>query len=202
MKKSKLKTKTIFLFFLCTLWTGFIIWNASRTGEQSRILSDSITDTIKASIENKNDVPLVLEGTGAIYSSAPEVQESENENEVFVNAYQLKIFVRKTGHLLEYTICAFLASLALFSYGLSVDVSFVLSILYGIFIAISDETIQFFTYGRNGEISDVLIDTSGCIMGAFLTFIVVLVFICVKNCLKNKKSKEKSEILKKNFETD
>ena len=170
--KTKIKPITILLFMLTFLWTSFIIWNASRTGEQSKVFSDSISESIKDKIENDNHVPPLLEGTGAIYSKDP---QSEEAGKVSVNMYQLNIFIRKTGHLIEYTILAFLASLFFASNGMNKDKAFLFTFSFGTIVASADETIQFYTHGRSGRITDVFIDMCGCLMGVFYALCVFMI---------------------------
>ncbi len=165
---------TIILLFLTILCASFILWNASRTGEQSGLLSDSITESIKDNIESHNSVPPSLEGTDAINSSSP--PDNDEKDKVTVNVYYLDIFIRKSAHLIEYTAFVFLVALTFFSAGFSAETSFIKSIYSGFAVALTDEIIQSFTEGRTGKFSDVLIDTCGCAMGAFLAISVFAFF--------------------------
>ena len=182
IQRSKIKSTTAFFFLIAMLCTAFVFWNATRTGEESKALSNSITDSIKDKIENENHVPPMLEGTDAIYSKDP---QSEGENQVSVNDYYLKIFVRKTAHLLEYTFLTFFLSLALVSYGIEKDKTFIIAFFYSAVISSFDELIQSFTEGRSGRIKDVFIDICGGIMGIFLAICVCLLFYYWIKRLKN-----------------
>jgi len=175
---------------------AFIIWNASRTGEESRVLSDSITNSIKDNIESNNKVPPALSGTDAIRNPSA---NNGNENKVSVNSYRLKIFIRKSGHLLEYTALSFFVALTLVSWGMKKDSAFLTTIWVSGLIAFSDELIQSFTKGRNGSFSDVLVDLCGCIMGCFLA---ISVFLLLYYIIQRQKNNKKIENCKKISEND
>ncbi len=189
---------TAFLLAATFVWTLFIFWNSTRTGEQSQILSDAITDSIKDKIEHSDKIPPSFEGTGAISSQPPQTDNSkdesveESQNQIYVNTYYLKLYVRKSGHLIEYTILAFLTALTAFFCGAQKDKSFFISIYIGIFIASCDEIIQKYTKGRSGKFADVLIDLCGIIMGAFFA---VCIFLFLYEFFKS--IKKQSQLSKK-----
>ena len=174
---------TVFFSFLTILCVIFILWNATRTGEQSGNLSGSITESIKDNIENHNSVPPSFAGTDAINSKAP--TNSVNSDKVSVNVYYLEIFIRKSAHLIEYTGLAFIAALTLFSAGVSIENSFIKSVFFGVILASTDEILQSITEGRTGRLTDVFIDVCGCLMGAFIA---ISVFILLYLLIKSKKT--------------
>jgi len=73
--------------------------------------------------------------------------------------------LRKAAHLAEYGILAILWLRALTAGGLSRRRAFLFSILFCAAFAISDEIHQLYVPGREGRISDVLIDVVGVILG-------------------------------------
>jgi VanZ family protein len=173
--KQKLSKRTAILMIFSILWGCFIFWNASRTGEESRVLSDSISNSIKDTVEENNEVPPAFQGTIVIQSQAPENEnESENHNQISVNMYHLNIFIRKLGHLLEYGLLAFLVSLTIVSNRIKKDSAFLMTIAICALVASLDEFIQSNTDGRNGRIPDVFIDISGSIIGSFFAICVLL----------------------------
>lgn len=186
--------RTTVLFVLSIFALVFVIWNASRTAEESRNLSNIVLDGIKNSIEENGSVPPILADTDIINSNSPTNDGNETtEGEVpkiEVNTYYLNIFVRKTGHILEYTLLAFFVSLTLISHGLKKDVSFLSTLLFGLTVACCDELIQSQTSGRCGRLNDVLIDSCGCIMGAFFAICVILVIYRKVFSGKRQKNKE------------
>jgi VanZ family protein len=173
--KNKIKIPTLILAFLSVLCSLFLLWNASRTAEQSNAMSNVITNSIKDNIEQGETVPPMFDGTGAIRD--PSSKPSSGKQEIEVNTYYLGIFVRKSGHLLGYTGLAFFITLTLLSHGLKNDISFFLGVLFGVFNGIIDETVQNFTAGRTGRVSDVMIDTCGCIMGAFFAILLIIAIL-------------------------
>ncbi len=182
---------TVILLTLTILCCVFILWNATRTGEQSGFLSNTITENIKDNIENNNSIPPSFQGTDAINSTS--ASDDNEENKVKVNTYYLEIFIRKSAHLIEYTALVFLLALTLFSAGVSAEKSFIKSIYFGFIIAFSDEIIQSFTEGRTGKFSDVLIDTCGCVMGAFFAIVIFVFFFKYFKSYKTIESQKEEE---------
>lgn len=175
--KNKKLLRTVVLLIFSFACISFIFWNASRTGEESKALSDKITESVKESVEQNGAVPPPLAGTNAIKVESP----SENGNGgVFVNKYYLNIFVRKLGHILEYTALTFFVSLTLVSHGVKKDYTFLLTFFFGFLTALADELIQSQTAGRNGRFADVLIDLCGCIIGIFFS---LCIFLAIYYCL-------------------
>lgn len=71
-------------------------------------------------------------------------------------------FIRKCAHFCEYAV---LGGLALLSFGYRKR-----GLGISILVACLDETLQLFIEGRSGQISDVLIDSTGIICGFFIAF--------------------------------
>lgn len=79
------------------------------------------------------------------------------------NIWALNRIIRKLAHLTEFTILGGVLYVVLrryIEYGTVVK-----TIVVGIVIASLDEFIQLFSLGRNSQLSDVLIDTVGIIVG-------------------------------------
>lgn len=86
---------------------------------------------------------------------------------------EIEIFLRKTAHLFEYSILAFLI-LRLFSHQWKVSLLKISSwtIFVCLLYAISDEFHQFFVQDRSGRFLDVLVDGAGGLVGIiFYNFI-------------------------------
>ncbi len=193
MKKKNLIRSTILLFISLSI-VVFILWHASRPGEESRVISDTITNAIKDTIESNNKVPPVLSGTDAINKPS-----SDTENKVSVNTYIMKIFIRKSGHLLAYTGLSFFVALTAVSFGMKKDSAFFATLFFSGIVALSDELIQSFTEERSGKFRDVLIDLCGCIMGCFLA---IFVFLLLYYIIQRQKNNKKIENCKKISEND
>ena len=101
----------------------------------------------------------------------------------FYNHFGENVFtdfvVRKLAHFLEYTGLCFLFNIALL-YTRSKKSPF-LSILFTSLYAVSDEVHQIFVDGRSFQVSDILVDSCGAILGSIGTMILLLVISKIKN---------------------
>jgi VanZ family protein len=80
--------------------------------------------------------------------------------------YKLDYIVRKTAHVSEYTVLAFIVSMgAVFVFHKSLNKTFLISTSLCFLYASTDEIHQRFVAGREGCFKDVLIDTFGAIIG-------------------------------------
>ena len=92
---------------------------------------------------------------------------------VFKNVFDVNTFttvVRKLAHFTEFMFLAII-----FSYyfkSINIKNPYLITMIYGIMVAIIDEAIQLFIPGRAGLIIDVLIDFSGVITGVLVVFII------------------------------
>lgn len=80
--------------------------------------------------------------------------------------------VRKTAHILEYTILGILISLTLNEYRrASYESSMAIAFILGAAYAATDEFHQLFVPGRSGQISDVALDSAGVLAGCFIVYV-------------------------------
>ncbi|WP_373598210.1 VanZ family protein [Paraclostridium bifermentans] len=93
--------------------------------------------------------------------------------------------VRKSAHMFLYFILSILIYLAIHNkYNVKAYIiSFILTALY----ACTDEVHQLFIQGRSGEIRDVLIDSSGALIGLILVYIINKIIIKKKTTIYNSK---------------
>ena len=77
-------------------------------------------------------------------------------------------FLAKSAHLLEYAILTFLLIRALQEHKLTKKKILILAVILAIGYALADEYHQSFISGRDGAFRDVLIDTSGIFLAAWL----------------------------------
>lgn len=87
--------------------------------------------------------------------------------------------IRKIAHFLEFSALGF-ELMGLFN-------RYLLAITHGLFVALTDETIQYFT-GRSAEVKDVLLDFSGCIFGAFCMVLLLLIIRKIKESKTEKRT--------------
>ena len=93
------------------------------------------------------------------------------------NTDTLNFIIRKTAHFTEYFILGLLTHNMIHNYNKKTYISIIICILY----AISDELHQLITPGRSCQILDILIDSSGSILGIYLLFI----YFKIKNSNKS-----------------
>jgi VanZ family protein len=84
--------------------------------------------------------------------------------------------IRKLGHFCEYMLEGFWLMLCLRVYTRHFVKHISWPILGGLLTALCDETIQLFTAGRSGQVSDVWIDFSGVMAGLFVGFLIRCLF--------------------------
>lgn len=86
----------------------------------------------------------------------------------------IETFVRKSAHFFIYMCLGFFSAMTLYCSG-KVHKSYILFIIpfvFCMFYASTDEVHQLFVPGRSGEVRDVLIDSSGSLVGIFLSFLI------------------------------
>ncbi|NMH71687.1 VanZ family protein [Bacillus sp. RO2] len=124
-------------------WMALIFFLSSQQGEQSADLSGGITEWVNEVVEQ--------------VMPAAEFKMEE-----------ISFFVRKNAHFLAYMLLAILSFNAVRRSGgrgwRSMGAAFIISLLY----AISDEVHQLFVPGRSGQVSDVLLDSIGALVGIVL----------------------------------
>ena len=76
--------------------------------------------------------------------------------------------VRKTAHFAEYTLLGILLGITLRQYEAGMALMRILQCWIGTMVPLVDETLQLFTEGRSGQISDVWLDMAGVLMGSLL----------------------------------
>ncbi len=84
--------------------------------------------------------------------------------------------VRKAAHMTEYGILSILYYVWLGKWQFSMSRKSIMAIIFAALYAASDELHQLFVPGRAGRISDVMIDSTGAVIG-------VLVFLGVEKCI-------------------
>ncbi len=144
--------RKIIYSLLAVIWMGIIFSFSSQEAVESEEISHSIVTNII--IEN--------------YSGFNSL-DSDKQEEFANTADHL---VRKSAHFCEYAILGILFLLTLRSFGVGDRYGYVKTIITAIVLvclySISDELHQSFVPGRNGNIKDVFIDTSGGVTGIIL----------------------------------
>jgi VanZ family protein len=84
---------------------------------------------------------------------------------------KVNVVIRKCAHFTEYTILGFVITMLFFQYPRLNKLGgkmLIISILFCMLYAVTDEVHQLFVSGRSGKVLDVLIDTSGSAFGSVL----------------------------------
>ena len=152
----------IYLFLTVAIMSVIFVFSA-QIGEKSSAISMSMTKKVVTE-EKTKDLP---------------------KKEVDEKYETVETIIRKTAHILVYTALGFCSFMTLF-YSKKLNkkwVLFIISIVFCIIYASSDEIHQLFVFERSGEFRDVLIDSAGSVIGALLAL-----FICkIKYNSKNSK---------------
>ena len=83
--------------------------------------------------------------------------------------FDMNVVIRKFAHFGEYVVLGFLVSLTIKDYQKSKFKIIMYSLIFCIFIALTDEFHQTFIIMRNGNIIDAFIDTLGSMEGIFFS---------------------------------
>lgn len=94
--------------------------------------------------------------------------------------------VRKLAHFIEFSALGVVTNLTVFSYCRRVMGGVFFKLFVCLATAVCDEAIQLNVSGRSGQVSDILLDFSGCLFGMFITTITISIVLYMK---RNKKKK-------------
>lgn len=153
--------KMILIVLLVSLF-GVIFGFSNQDGEKSTSVSRGITEKVTEHIEEIQK----LEGP-------------QKENALL----RIEAVIRKIAHFSLYTLVGILVMGLMQTYNLEKNNKILCTLGIGIIYAISDEVHQIFIPERTAKVSDVMIDSSGVLLGIG---IVLLVLKIVKSIIKNK----------------
>jgi VanZ family protein len=125
------------------LWMLLIFCFSSQVVEKSRMLSEDIVNT----------------GIGAVEKVSP-VSDFDLE--------ELNRFVRKNAHFFNFLVLGILVVNAKRRSGFKGLGWFIAALGFCILYAVSDEIHQLYVPGRGGQLQDILIDSSGVLVGSSL----------------------------------
>ena len=95
-------------------------------------------------------------------------RKGESQEVKYQLAKNIEPIIRKLAHFSIYTLVGFLLMSLVSTYNLTLKKRILISLIAGFLYACSDEIHQLFVSGRSGEIRDVLIDTSGVLVGSLI----------------------------------
>ena len=130
---------------LVILWMGLIFFFSHQPATESSELSSGITEVIV-------DVVNII---------VP-------DNDLISNQDRISFIVRKSAHFGVYLVLGLLVSNGLIYSNISKSKVFYLALLICVLYAISDEFHQLYVPGRSGQVSDVLLDSTGSLSGILL----------------------------------
>lgn len=99
-----------------------------------------------------------------------------NDEKLHQIASEIEGYVRKAAHMTEYAILSVLLYVWLGKWQFTTKKRMLLAIIAAALYAASDEIHQLFVAGRSGRLTDVLIDSTGAMLGVFL-------FIGAEKCI-------------------
>ena len=147
------KERVKFLIKKIVLWIAVILLSirifdfSAATAKESSSVSEKITKVVVNVVKQ---------------TKSAENKDPEWEKELFEICHKI---VRKSAHFSLYALLAILTYMLARCYDLKRIFSASISASYCLIFAISDETHQLFVKGRSGQISDVLLDFCGAMVG-------------------------------------
>ena len=142
---------------------GFSSQNGEKSGTISRQITEFVTKDIKA------------------------IQKLEkSKKEIILN--KIEHFIRKLAHFSLYTVVGILVMSLMSTYKIEQIKRISISLLTGVLYAISDEVHQSFVPGRGPQVLDVLLDSSGVLVGILIS---MAFFVVLKNNRRNLDCKRK-----------
>ena len=156
------------LFILLIITFIFIFNFSNQNGEISGGLSREITEDMTKNVQ-----------------SIKKLEENE-KNKVLK---KIEHIIRKTAHLLLYTLIGIITMSLMCTYNVKGSKRIETSLIVGVVYAVSDEIHQIFIPDRTASIIDVGIDSCGVLVGSlivFLIFNVIKKFVEKNECLGRK----------------
>ena len=120
--------------------------------------SEPATDS---SVTSGNTLRVLL---NIFYPSFKEMDAAQQQEIIEANQH----FIRKTAHFSLYTVMGILVSLAVAQH---IKKFSLISYAIGTLYAVTDEIHQLYVPGRSGQLSDVLLDCAGVLLGCIIIFI-------------------------------
>lgn len=154
--------RTILIILLLSTF-NIIFGFSSQDSKESGSLSEKITLFVA------DKIPSIKEKTG-------------QEKESIIN--RMEKIIRKLAHFSIYTIVGLLLMGLASTFNLNDGKKIIISLVIGIIYATSDEIHQSFVPGRSPQITDVMIDTMGVLLGILLIMLVLNIYSKVKGKTK------------------
>lgn len=164
---NKKKIIIVISWLLVIIWMGIIFWFSDmNTNESNSKSKNTITNVIESTVDTTNKL-----GITDKHPSEEKKQEVTNK---------LNEPLRKGMHASVYLVLAILLMNALIVSNAKLWLAIILSIIISFAYACSDEYHQTFVEGRSGKFTDVLIDTTGALVGSGIYYLGYYIFKKVK----------------------
>ena len=138
----KLHIKRVILILIMVLWMCVIFCLSGQNSDESSSTSSIFVNVVVELFEKIINKQLSVE-----------------------NVDTLTYVIRKLAHLTLYFILSIPTLLLFKTYNINIKRKYIYTILFCFVYACSDELHQIFSQGRNGNVIDILIDTTGSIVG-------------------------------------
>jgi VanZ family protein len=138
----RIKALRIIWIIITILWCVFIFSNSLTPADESSKHSHSVLEVV-------NDI-LNLFG---------------------IEYLVLHHFIRKVAHFVEFFVLGILLSSSVFLWKLPANNHLLNTAFTGLVIALTDETLQLFVYGRGSKVSDVWIDFSAVVISHLICYV-------------------------------
>ncbi len=115
---------------------------------------------------------------------------NRNNSEGFSNLVKTRVhsIVRKTAHMINFSILGFLVSMMFFEAFNARNKKLLFSVLFlGGFCSVGDEFTQLFVKGRAARLTDIFWDMSGILFGLMCFFILIMTFTNQKERVRGEK---------------
>lgn len=153
---SKRRIAAFFLMLLTVVWLFAIYGFSGEDSGTSDETSGAVTEAIlNVTVKDFSDLP----------------QEEKNE---MIDKYNHP--VRKLAHFSEYIVLGFLTSLIFLCFDFKSIRLIVFPLTLSALCAAADEIHQIFVPGRSCQFTDVLIDSSGALLGILIIFFISILF--------------------------
>ena len=164
---NKKKIIIVISWLLVIIWMGIIFWFSDmNTNESNTKSKNTITNVIESTVDTTNKL-----GITDKHPSEEKKQEVTNK---------LNEPLRKGMHASVYLVLAILLMNALIVSNAKLWLAIILSIIISFIYACSDEYHQTFVEGRSGKFTDILIDTTGALVGSGIYCLGYYIFKKVK----------------------
>ena len=162
--------KYLSLFFVITIMITIFLFSAQSAQDSGKLSGKIVDIVIKIVLPHYKDLS---------YEQQQQIKE------------KVTLVVRKLAHFTEFAVLGFFLMIHLLSYkpyiksfNFKMFIRACISWVIGVLYAFSDELHQMFVTDRYSSIYDVMIDSSGVLVGVFL-LILILPLIFKSNCLNS-----------------